>query len=306
MAGIHINDWKHDHDFSIDGASGEKRTIITTIITALMMIGEIIGGIVFGSMALLADGWHMGTHVAAFGIAVFAYKYASKHKQNSKFSFGTGKVTVLGGFASAMTLLVVAFVMAIESIMRFIEPQEIYFNQAIFIAVMGLAVNIICAVILNTAPHHHHGHHHHDHNLRAAYVHVLADALTSVTAIVGLLTAKYFGWIAMDPLMGIVGSIVIIKWAVDLIRDTIPILLDEENKTICSQIKSKIENLPDNHLADLHVWKVSPNHHAAIISIVTQFPTEPHYYKDLLDDLKELSHVSIEVNKCHENLELIR
>ena len=306
-----LDNWKHNHDFSIDGSRGEQKTKIVIAITVVMMLAEIIGGVVYGSMALLADGWHMGTHVAAFGITIFAYRYAKKHQESSRFSFGAGKVTVLGGFASSIALLVVALVMAIESLMRLIEPHQIYYNNAIIVAVIGLVINGICAVILHGT--HDHGHHHnhdhshdmhddhkphHDHNLKAAYMHVLADALTSITAIMGLLMAKYFGWVFMDAFMGIVGCLVITKWAFGLLKESSPLLLDQTNVELSSKITSLLENDSENRIVDLHVWRVSPHHHCAIVSIVTHSPEDPSCYKKRIEHLNGLSHISIEINPC--------
>ena len=209
-----LEKWQHTHDFVVIHEQGEKRTKIVFYLTAITMIAEVVAGLTFGSMALLADGWHMGTHAAAFIITIFAYRYAKKHLQDSRFAFGTGKVSVLGGFASAVALAVVALVMVIESIQRFIKPTEIQFNEAIIIAVFGLIINIISAVLLyghhNHAHHDDQGHddhdHHHDHNLKAAYLHVLSDALTSILAIVALSFGKFFGWNWLDSAMGIVGA----------------------------------------------------------------------------------------------------
>jgi cation diffusion facilitator family transporter len=298
-----LNKWKHHHDFLVESSHGEKRTWIATVITFFMMIAEIIGGIAFGSMALLADGWHMGTHVAAFGITIFAYRYAKKHAKSSKFSFGAGKVTVLGGFASAVALAVVALVMVIESLLRFIEPTTILFNQAIAVAVLGLIVNGVCAVILQVPHTHHHEHEHkiqdhHDHNLKAAYFHVLADALTSILAIIALFAAKYFNWIFMDPFMGIVGSIIITRWAYGLLKETGPILLDAGDEKLSKKIINIIESDSDNRIVDLHIWPVGPNHMSSIISIVTHFPNPPEYYQKLLAEIKGLAHVTFEINEC--------
>jgi cation diffusion facilitator family transporter len=191
------------------------------------MVAEIIAGSVFGSMALLADGWHMGTHVAAFLITIYAYRYARIHARDPSYTFGTGKVGVLGGFASAVALAVVALVMLVESLHRIIEPQSIQFNAAMGVAAIGLFINIMSAFLLKEDHTHHHRHdHHHDHNLKAAYLHVLADALTSLLAIVALLAGKYFGWNWLDPIMGIVGAIIITRWSYELLKKTSPVLLD--------------------------------------------------------------------------------
>jgi len=297
-----LESWQHNHDFAVIHEKGERRTTQVLVLTAVTMVIEIIAGVVFGSMALLADGWHMGTHVAAFMIALFAYKYAKRHENNVLFTFGTGKVSVLGGFASAVALAVVALVMAVESMQRILNPQKIHFNEAIVVAMLGLLVNIVCAFLLQVRHGHvseHQHHNHHDHNLRAAYLHVSADALTSVLAIIALFSGKMFGWNWLDPIMGIVGALVITRWSLSLLKETGPILLDEnieENNK--SEIKAIVELDSDNRISDLHLWKVGPNDYAAIISLVTHFPKPVEHYKGLLKDIHNLSHITIEVNQC--------
>ena len=298
-----VKNWQHNHDFSIRNDKGERRTLYVLILTAITMSVEVFAGSIFGSMALLADGWHMGTHVAAFMITIFAYRYARKHANNPAYAFGTGKVSVLGGFASAVALAVVALVMLLESIQRIFDPHTIQFNEAITVASLGLLVNIISAFLLKGDHHHHeHGedhHHHHDHNLRAAYLHVLADALTSLLAIVALVSGKYFGWNWLDPVMGVVGAIIITRWSIGLLKQTSPILLDgsiDEDYQLA--IKETIENSSDNRISDIHVWRISANHYAAIISLVTHFPKATEHYKELLSGFHKLSHLTIEVNAC--------
>jgi cation diffusion facilitator family transporter len=269
------------------------------------MIIEIAAGTTFGSMALLADGWHMGTHTAALAITIFAYRYSKRHANNREFTFGTGKVSVLGGFASAIALAVIALVMGFESIHRFFEAPHIRFNEAISVAILGLLVNLLCAALLHVGHGHSHehshdtdNHHHHDHSLKGAYLHVLADALTSVLAIVALSFGKFLGWHWMDPIMGIVGALVITRWSYGLLMDTSGILLDkniEANHT--RDIQSKIESDADNRVSDIHVWKVGPADYAAIISVVTHYPKSPAHYKCLLNEFKSLSHVTVEVNE---------
>lgn len=298
-----LDAWQHPHDFAVIQEHGEKRTQQVLIITAITMLFEIGAGITFGSMALLADGWHMGTHVAAFLITIFAYRFAKKHATNTAFAFGTGKVSVLGGFTSAIVLIIVALIMLIESGQRILAPQPILFNQAIGVALLGLLVNIACAFLLQGPHAHPHAHdengHHHDHNLKSAYLHVLADALTSVLAIGALLFGKYLGWNWLDPLMGIVGALVICRWAYGLIRETGGILLDGSiSSNELAAIKEKIEGGLDNRIADMHVWKVGPAHYAAIISIVTHSPQPIDYYKDLLRDFTALSHLTVEIHPC--------
>lgn len=295
-----LNKWKHNHRFHITNSKGERGTKQVILLTAAMMIIEIVAGTIYNSMALLADGWHMGTHAAALGITVFAYSYARRNADNPKYSFGTGKVSDLGGFASAIVLAVVALLMAAESLHRFFTPKTIQFNEAIFVAVVGLAVNLVSAFILQGGTHHGHNHdhkHHQDQNLRAAYLHVLADAMTSVLAIVALLAGKTFGWVWMDPMMGIVGAVIILLWSYGLLRDTSKVLLDSEveQKTVAA-IRATLEADSDNKVSDLHIWRISSRHLAAIISLVTHQPKAPEYYKKLLADFKELSHISIEVH----------
>jgi cation diffusion facilitator family transporter len=298
-----LEHWQHEHDFSVLNEHGERRTLEVFLLTATMMIVEVAAGVIFGSMALLADGWHMGTHAAAFLITIFAYRYARKHAASPAFAFGTGKVSVLGGFASAVALAVVALVMLAESAQRLFNPHVIQFNEAIGVAVLGLSVNLISAFLLQDHHGHevsnHHHHHHHDHNLKAAYLHVLADALTSVLAIIALLSGKYFGWNWLDPVMGIVGAAVITRWSYGLLRETGPVLLDESiDEQYKTLIRQRIEGDADNRVTDLHVWRVGPMHYAVILSLVTQYPKPPEYYKALLVDLDRLAHVTIEANKC--------
>ncbi len=295
-----LQNWQHNHDFAVIHEHGERRTIQVLALTSITMVIEIVAGLAYGSMALLADGWHMSTHVAAFLITIFAYRYARKHANSPSFTFGTGKVSVLGGFASAIALAVVALVMCIESIQRFFVPQPIHFNEAIAVAVIGLLVNVACAFLLQGHHDHDHEHdHHQDHNLKAAYMHVLADALTSLLAITALLSGKYFGWNWLDPCIGIVGALVITRWSYSLLRETSPILLDnsiDENNV--DDIVACIENDADNKVSDIHVWRVGPAHYAAIISIVTHTPQGVEHYKNLLRDFKELSHITVEINEC--------
>jgi cation diffusion facilitator family transporter len=254
--------WEHSHRFNIEDDHAERNTRRVILLTLVMMIIEITAGYIFGSMALLADGWHMGTHAAALGITAFAYYYARKHSENPSYSFGTGKVGVLGGFGSAVVLAVVALLMGVESVQRLVSPVNIRFNEAIAVAVVGLAVNLISAYLLRGR--HHHSHQHgsgHDHNLRAAYLHVLADALTSLLAIVALITGKAFGWVWMDPIMGIVGALIISRWSYGLLIDTGKVLLDRDvNAEAVEEIRSIVESDSDNRVADLHVWRVGSHH----------------------------------------------
>lgn len=294
---------QHDHNFAVISKKAERRTLLVLILTFFTMLLEVGAGIFLESMALLADGWHMATHVAAFMITIFAYRYSRAHANDQTFAFSPGKVGVLGAFASSVALAVVALLMLIESGERIITPHVIHFDEAIAIAGFGLFINIICALLLKERqPHghaHHHGHSHHDQNLKAAYVHVIADALTSVLAIIALLLGKYYGWFWPDPVMGIVGAIIITRWSYLLVKETSPILLDESIDADYSQaIIEKIESDADNRIADLHIWRISPNHFAVIISLVTHNPQSPEYYKELLKKFHKLSHITVEVTRC--------
>lgn len=295
----HEKNWQHDHRFWVHEPRGERRAQIVLALTLVTMIVEVIAGSMFGSMALLADGWHMGTHVAAFLIAVWAYRYARIHQNDPAFAFGTGKVNVLGGFASAVALAVVALVMIVESLHRFLEPRVIRFDESIVVACVGLAVNVVSALLLMER---HHARHQvsrvHDHNLRAAYFHVLADAVTSVLAIIALFSGKLMGWNWLDPIMGIVGALIIIRWSFKLLTETVPILLDASiEKGDQAEIKRSLEDASNDRVVDLHVWRVSPVDYVAIISIVTSDPKNVEYYRNKVARFSELSHVTIEVNR---------
>ena len=284
-----IKKWQHSHDFSYIHEKGESRTRLVLAITATTMVVEIIAGSIFGSMALLADGWHMGTHVAALSIAAFAYWFARRYADSSAFSFGTGKVGALGGFASAIALAIVALLMIVESMQRLVEPIPIHFNQALIVAALGLVVNVACALMLQ------HGHDHHDLNLRAAYLHVIADALTSVCAIVALGCGRLWGWQWLDPLMGMAGGAVIAVWAWGLLKETGGILLDAGHEAgLTEKITHAIEADADNRITDLHVWQVGPSSWAMIVSIATHTPRSSEFYKNLLSNIPMLSHITVE------------
>lgn len=299
-----IEHWQHTHRFHADHIHGERSTHRVIALTLTMMVVEIGAGMAFGSMALLADGWHMGTHAVALGITALAYRFARRHADNPRFSFGTGKVGELGGFASAAVLAVVALIMAAESVQRLLSPLTIRFNEAIAVAVLGLIVNIVSALMLQDGHPHSHGHgpaHHHDHNLKAAYLHVLADALTSLLAIVALLTGKAFGWVWMDPLMGIVGAVIITRWSYGLLKDTARVLLDRDvNPQLVADITACIEADADNRVADIHVWRVGAGSLSVILSIVTHHPQPAEHYKELIGDFDEVAHVTVEVNRCED------
>jgi len=276
-------------------------------LTATMMAVEITAGYFFNSMALTADGWHMSTHAAAFMLTALAYSFQRRNAKNLRFSFGTGKVSVLSGFTSAIILSLIALLMGAESIHRLFVPQHIQFREAIFVAAAGLTVNLISAFLLKNNPHHHHheghaGHsHHHDLNLRAAYLHVLADAFTSLTAIAALVGGYFFGWVWLDAVMGLVGMVVILSWAYSLIRDTSSILLDRipSNTDLPEVIREGIENDGDAVITDLHIWQMGANKFAAIIGIVAHNPKTPEGYRQALKIHEELVHVTIEVQTCH-------
>lgn len=307
--------YQHSHDYTPDTSVSERRARIVIGITATMMVAEIVAGSAFHSMALLADGWHMSTHVAAFLITMLAYSFSRRHATDPRYSFGTGKMGVLGGFASAIILLMIALLMAGESIHRFFAPVTIQFNDAIGVAAIGLIVNLVCALLLKDdhghshgAQDHAHGHHQgsQDLNRRAAYIHVLADALTSVTAIVALLSGKFFGWSWLDPVMGVVGSVVVTVWAFSLIRDTSGILLDRtpESCDLQEEIRRAVESDGDSIVTDLHIWQVASGRFAAIVSIVGNEPKSSETYRSLFREHEELVHVTVETQHCldHENV----
>ena len=298
MHGHRLEEWQHNHVFGQDRKkSGEIRSLIVVALTVVMMVWEILAGVLYGSMALLADGLHMGSHAVALGIAAFAYAYARRNAGNTQFSFGTGKVNALGGFTGAVLLAGFALYMVIESIDRFIHPVEISFNGAIFVAVIGLIVNGVSAWILGGEDHDH-GHGHHDHNRRAAYFHVLADALTSVLAIAALLAGKYAGWNWMDPIMGIVGALLITRWSWHLLKDTSRVLLDQQRSDLEHDVRHAIES-DDARISDLHLWAIGPNIHAAIVSVVSHDPEAPAVYKQRIQaQCPSLVHITVEPQRC--------
>ena len=303
----------HHHVFlGAEHQRNERRVWLVIALTASMMVAEILAGKLYGSMALVADGWHMSTHAGAMLITALAYGYARRHAANPRFSFGTGKMGDLAGFASAVVLAIVALLIAWESFLRLTNPVPIRFEQAIAVAVIGLVVNLVSARLLHGGPgHHHHGHDHrhdhhhadhdhgrhgHDNNLRAAYLHVLADALTSVLAIAALLVGRSYGWLWADPAMGVVGALVIARWSWGLIRDAGGVLLDAPAEG--PQVRQEIEDIlaaTGDTLKDLHVWQIGPGHFAAIVSVASATPQPAQHYKTLLLPVHELSHVTVEV-----------
>jgi cation diffusion facilitator family transporter len=301
--------FRKPHDFVPDFSHAERRTRIVIAVTAAMMVIEIAVGLMSHSMALLADGWHMSTHVIAFLITAVAYYFARTQAGNARFSFGTGKIGVLGGFTSAVVLSIVALLMAGESVHRLFVPLEIHFNEAIGIACIGLLVNLGCAVLLADR-HHESGSdstHRHDLNLRAAYLHVLADAFTSVLAITALTGGKFFGWGWLDPAVGVVGSGVVFSWSYTLLRDTSGILLDctPASSNLPAEIRRAVESDGDSLVTDLHVWQVGIGKFAAMISVVAHQPKSCDAYRALLRGYEELAHVTIETHLCREDHESI-
>lgn len=304
----------HSHIFDKENPVAKKNTLYATIFTFLMMIIEIIGGYYYNSMALLADGWHMSSHVLALGLAFVAYTMANKYANDFRFNFGTYKIEVLGGYTSALLLLVVAFFMVVSSVERILNPTQILYKEAITVAIIGLIVNIICAWLLKDDHHHHHGHehhhhhedshkheHHHEHdmNLKAAYIHVLADALTSVLAIIALVCGMYLGLSWLDPVMGIIGSILVFVWAINLIKQSGKILLDAQmDAPIVEEIIEVINNLKTKvTLLDLHVWQVGKGKYSCIISLESNYDVDINHIKDELKIHEELVHTSIEIHK---------
>lgn len=306
-----LANWQHPHVFLGAGHDrNERRTWLVVALTAAMMVAEIIGGHIYGSMALIADGWHMSTHAGALTIAALAYRFARRHLHDPRFAFGTGKLGELAAFSSALILALIALVIGYESLVRLANPIAIRFDEAIAIAVIGLAVNLLSAWLLrddhahshaheHAHDDHHHGHpHHHDYNLRAAYLHVVADAMTSVLAIVALLAGRFYGWVWMDPVMGIVGAALITHWSITLMRSSGAVLLDVvPDLRIAGRIKERLE-IDGDRVADLHVWRLGPGHAGLIAAVVSDRPQAPIVYKERLTGLTGLSHVTIEVHAC--------
>jgi cation diffusion facilitator family transporter len=301
-----IDQWTHDHIFlGSRHVRHERRTWFVVALTTVMMVGEIAVGWLSGSMALLADGWHMATHAAALGIAGLAYLFARQQASNSRFTFGTGKFGDLAAFSSAIILAMIAVQIAYESMSRLIHPVPIAYGEAIAVAALGLGVNLVSAWLLRDDHDHHghdhthdHGHRHHDNNLRAAFVHVMADAATSVLAIAALVVAMVSQWVWADPAVGIVGSLVIASWAVGLMRASGAVLLDvNADRNLEGIIRSRIETKGDR-VTDLHLWQVGPGHRAAVISVISDHPLPPAAYKRRLGGLRGLSHITIEVETC--------
>ena len=311
------NEWTHDHVFSQDRErAGEKRTLLIVAVTAVMMVVEIAAGLIYGSMALLADGLHMGSHATALGIAVFAYVISRRMASDRRFAFGVGKINSLAGFASAVLLLGFALVMVIESTGRLVNPISIAFDQALIVAVVGLVVNGVSAWVLMSTPHEHsqshdpdhqdnhdhhdhHDHHGHDHNLRGAYLHVMADAVTSLLAIVALLAGKYMGANWLDPIMGIVGAILVTRWSYGLIRQSSRVLLDKQaGDDDLALLQKSIEAHSTDRVTDLHIWSIGHGIFAADIAVVSDDPQTPNHYKSLIPSTLNIVHATVEVHRC--------
>lgn len=302
---MNLTNSAHTHAHVFLGAAHEenaKRTLWVVMLTVVMMVAEIAAGALTGSMALLADGFHMATHAGALGIAAAAYAYAKRHASSPRYSFGTGKVGDLGGFASALILALVSLGIGVESVIRLLQPAEVQFGMATLIAIVGLAVNIVSALLLGHGHSHGHDHDHdhghdqhgHDNNLRSAYVHVLADALTSVLAIAALLAGRYLGWVWLDPAMGIVGAIVIARWSWSLMGATAGVLLDQTDEHVAAEIRELVEHPGDATITDLHVWRVGPAAHAAIVSVMGGTPLDAESIRERLKPVHEVSHLTVE------------
>ncbi len=300
-----LEQWRHDHVFEHDQKkAGEGRTLAVVVLTAVMMVIEITAGLVYGSMSLLADGLHMASHTFALSIAVFAYIISRHLASDRRFSFGVGKINSLAGFASAVMLLGFAFIMIIESVDRLINPVNIAFDQALLVAVVGLVVNGVSAWILVSTPHNHthghnHSHDHHDHNLRGAYLHVLADALTSILAIAALLAGKFFGAGWLDPAMGIVGAVLVTRWSFGLIRDSSRVLLDQQGEERqVAEIREALERDSSDRVTDLHLWSIGHGMFAVEITLVSHQPLTPDQYKALIPTKFNVVHATVEVHEC--------
>jgi len=314
MNNTNLTEWIHDHIFDEGSEAAEKSTRVVMWITAAMMLVEITAGWWFNSMALLADGWHMSSHAVAIGLSAFAYAAARKYAKDTRFAFGTWKIEVLAGFASAIFLLGVAAMMMFGSIERLLSPEPIHYQEAIIVGVLGLVVNLVCAWVLGHAhhghdhAHHAHDYHHHDHehqhdlNLQSAYIHVIADAATSVLAIVALVGGWMYGWSWLDPVMGIVGAVLVAVWAKGLVEETAKVLLDREmDHPVIDEIREVIttENNADiTRVTDLHVWRVGKNAYACAMSLVTRdHAITPMTIRQQLSVHEEIVHTTIEIHR---------
>jgi cation diffusion facilitator family transporter len=299
--------FRHSHVFlGAAHARNERKTWTVIAICMVMMVAEIVGGVWFGSIALIADGLHMSTHAGALLLAALAYTYARRYANDARLTFGTGKLGDLAAFASAIILALIALLIGYESVDRFFHPVPIAFNEAILIAALGLIVNVVSALLLRDdhehhrahAHEHHHEHIHRDHNLRAAFIHVMADAAVSVLVIIGLVLGRQFGWLWMDPLMGMIATLVTLSWSCSLVRSAGAVLLDAApDPALARRIAERLEQSGDR-ISDLHLWRLGPGHLAAVISLISDHPQPPSFYKNRLAGLPGLSHVTIEVEPC--------
>lgn len=308
--------WVHSHQFHQSNLSAERKTRLVMWITAVMMLAEIAGGWFFNSMALLADGWHMSSHALALGLSLFAYAAARNLAHDHRFAFGTWKVEILGGYSSAILLLGVAGLMVFQSVERLLSPGPIHYDEAIAIAVLGLLVNLLCAWLLRDDhdhhhhdhghghAHHHHAHHHQDLNLRSAYLHVVADAATSVLAIVALLAGKFWGAAWLDPVMGLVGAVLVARWAKGLLRDSARVLLDAEmDAPVVEEVRQVIAALPAAPtITDLHVWRVGKDRYACVLTLATTGAVDADCVRQALAIHEELAHVTVEINRLGASL----
>lgn len=288
-----LSHWQHHHHFNPVKHSSERRTVLVVALTFVTMVAEIVAGMVYGSMALQADGWHMSTHASALALSWIAYVLARRYRHDRRFTFGTWKIEVLGAYTSAILLGIIGTGIAGASVQRMVQPTPITYNQALLVAMIGLVVNLLSARIL-------HHDHHHDLNLRAAYLHVLADALTSGIAIMALLGAKHLGWDWLDPVAGILGAFMILRWTYGLLKDSVGVLLDHGGSSPPHEIVQAIESDGDTRISDLHVWRVGQDWYACILSVVAQSPDTPDGYRQRLEYLPQLAHVTVEVQQCRQ------
>ncbi len=297
--------WTHSHAFNEGNPLAERNTLWAVVLTAVMMVAEIVGGYVFNSMALLADGWHMSSHALALGLSVMAYAFARRLTHDSRFAFGTWKIEVLAGYTSALLLVLVAGLMLFQSVERLLAPSVIHYDEAIAIAIVGLVVNLVCVWLLKDNHSHDHDHdhghdHHHDLNQRAAYLHVIADAATSVLAIVALIAGKFWGASWLDPVMGIVGAALVARWAYGLMRDTGRVLLDAEmDAPVVAEIREVIDTSPVKaSISDLHVWRIAKGKYACVVGLVSDAAeATPDYFRRAIGIHEELVHITVEINR---------